>query len=99
MKAGANVILRTKGIDDTALKVRVTTSLMMGFLWLNFKVRLFKVELWVECWVQYFVVANAIAVRHVSKEDMRHIAKATGATQVRRSSTFNSLGLIFSFLH
>jgi len=46
-----------------ALKVRVTTSLMMGFLWLNFKVRLFKVELWVECWVQYFVEANAIAVR------------------------------------
>lgn len=55
---------------------------MMGFLRLNFKVRLFKVELWVECWVQYFLEANAIAVRHVSKERMRHIAKATGATQV-----------------
>ncbi|CAM6013941.1 unnamed protein product [Sphagnum balticum] len=32
--------------------------------------------------LKYFVVANAIAVRGVSKEDMRHIAKATGATQV-----------------
>jgi len=32
--------------------------------------------------VQYFVEANAIALRRVSKEDMRHIAKATGATQV-----------------
>ncbi len=34
-------------------------------------------------WVQYFVEANAIAVRRVPKEDMRHIAKATGATQVK----------------
>ncbi|CAK9271774.1 unnamed protein product [Sphagnum jensenii] len=50
LKAGANVILTTKGIDDMALK--------------------------------YFVEANAIAVRRVAKEDMRHIAKATGATQV-----------------
>jgi T-complex protein 1 subunit alpha len=50
LKAGANVILTTKGIDDMALK--------------------------------YFVEANAIAVRRVPKEDMRHIAKATGATQV-----------------
>ncbi|ESR56684.1 hypothetical protein WN944_016420 [Citrus x changshan-huyou] len=53
LKAGANVILTTKGIDDMALK--------------------------------YFVEAGAIAVRRVRKEDMRHIAKATGATMV---STF-----------
>lgn len=33
-------------------------------------------------WMQYFVEAKAIALRRVSKEDMRHIAKATGATQV-----------------
>ena len=33
--------------------------------------------------VQYFVEANAIALRRVSKDDMRHIAKATGATQVQ----------------
>jgi hypothetical protein len=39
LKAGANVILTTKGIDDMTLKVRVT-SFMMGFLWLNFKVTL-----------------------------------------------------------
>jgi hypothetical protein len=58
LKAGANVILTTKGIDDMALK--------------------------------YFVEANAIAVRRVGKEDMRHIAKATGATQVRTTMTFNS---------
>ncbi|KAI9120347.1 hypothetical protein K1719_007380 [Acacia pycnantha] len=53
LKAGANVILTTKGIDDMALK--------------------------------YFVGAGAIAVRRVRKEDMRHVAKATGATLV---STF-----------
>ncbi|KHG14315.1 T-complex 1 subunit alpha -like protein [Gossypium arboreum] len=49
LKAGANVVLTTKGIDDMALKAR------------------------------------AIAVRRVRKEDMRHVAKATGATMV---STF-----------
>ncbi|WCJ22944.1 T-complex protein 1 alpha subunit [Euphorbia peplus] len=53
LKAGANVILTTKGIDDMALK--------------------------------YFVEAGAIAVRRVRKEDMRRVAKATGATMV---STF-----------
>ncbi|XP_073045230.1 T-complex protein 1 subunit alpha-like [Primulina eburnea] len=53
LKAGANVVLTTKGIDDMALK--------------------------------YFVEAGAIAVRRVRKEDMRHVAKATGATAV---STF-----------
>ncbi|XVF29606.1 hypothetical protein REPUB_Repub15cG0136400 [Reevesia pubescens] len=53
LKAGANVVLTTKGIDDMALK--------------------------------YFVEAGAIAVRRVRKEDMRYIAKATGATMV---STF-----------
>ncbi|KAI9125392.1 hypothetical protein K1719_004008 [Acacia pycnantha] len=53
LKAGANVILTTKGIDDMALK--------------------------------YFVGAGAIAVRRVRKEDMRQVAKATGATLV---STF-----------
>lgn len=53
LKAGANVILTTKGIDDMALK--------------------------------YFVEAGAIAVRRVRKEDIRHVAKATGASVV---STF-----------
>ncbi|KAH6767491.1 T-complex protein 1 alpha subunit [Perilla frutescens var. hirtella] len=53
LKAGANVILTTKGIDDMALK--------------------------------YFVEAGAIAVRRVRKEDLRHVAKATGASAV---STF-----------
>ncbi|XP_022020120.1 T-complex protein 1 subunit alpha [Helianthus annuus] len=53
LKAGANVVLTTKGIDDMALK--------------------------------YFVEAGAIAVRRVRKEDLRHVAKATGATAV---STF-----------
>ncbi|GBG76507.1 hypothetical protein CBR_g22255 [Chara braunii] len=50
LKAGANVILTTKGIDDMALK--------------------------------YFVEAGAIAARRVKKEDLRHVAKATGATVV-----------------
>ncbi|KAI3927350.1 hypothetical protein MKX01_027581, partial [Papaver californicum] len=53
LKAGANVVLTTKGIDDMALK--------------------------------YFVEAGAVAVRRVRKEDLRHVAKATGATVV---STF-----------
>lgn len=48
--AGANVILTTKGIDDTALK--------------------------------YFVEAGAIACRRVPKDDMRRVAKATGASIV-----------------
>ncbi|KAH7404880.1 hypothetical protein KP509_15G048500 [Ceratopteris richardii] len=50
LKAGANVILTSKGIDDMSLK--------------------------------YFVEAGAIAVRRVKKEDLRHVAKATGATPV-----------------
>ncbi|XP_068634158.1 T-complex protein 1 subunit alpha-like [Aristolochia californica] len=50
LKAGANVVLTTKGIDDMSLK--------------------------------YFVEAGAIAVRRVRKEDLRHVAKATGATVV-----------------
>ncbi|GAA0167444.1 chaperonin [Lithospermum erythrorhizon] len=53
LKAGANVVLTSKGIDDMALK--------------------------------YFVEAGAIAVRRVRKEDLRHVAKATGATVI---STF-----------
>ncbi|KAM3189122.1 hypothetical protein ACQJBY_063858 [Aegilops geniculata] len=50
LKAGANVVFTTKGIDDMSLK--------------------------------YFVEAGAIAVRRVRKEDLRHVAKATGATMV-----------------
>ncbi|KAG1362164.1 hypothetical protein COCNU_10G003830 [Cocos nucifera] len=58
LKAGANVVLTTKGIDDMALKA---------------------------CFSLYFVEAGTIAVRRVRKEDLRHVAKATGATAV---STF-----------
>lgn len=50
LKAGANVILTTKGIDDMCLK--------------------------------YFVEAGAIACRRVPKEDLRRVARATGATIV-----------------
>jgi T-complex protein 1 subunit alpha len=50
LKAGANVVLTTKGIDDMSLK--------------------------------YFVESGAIAVRRVRKDDLRHVAKATGATMV-----------------
>jgi len=48
LKAGATVVLTTKGIDDLCLK--------------------------------YFVEAGAMAVRRVDKDDLRRIAKATGAT-------------------
>jgi len=47
LKAGANVILCTKGIDEFAIK--------------------------------YFVEAGAIAVRRISKQELRKIATATGA--------------------
>ncbi|KAI9103171.1 chaperonin Cpn60/TCP-1 family [Phlyctochytrium arcticum] len=50
LNAGANVVLTTKGIDDTCLKV--------------------------------FVEAGAMAVRRVRKEDMKRIARATGATLI-----------------
>ncbi|KAB1225227.1 T-complex protein 1 subunit alpha [Morella rubra] len=40
---------------------------------------------WSQAHLNYFVEAGAIAVRRVRKEDMRHVAKATGATLV---STF-----------
>ncbi len=50
LKAGANVVLTTKAIDDLALK--------------------------------YFVEHNAMAVRRVKKEDLKRIAKATGAQLV-----------------
>jgi len=48
LKAGANVILTTKGIDDLCTK--------------------------------FFVEKGAIAVRRCTKEDLKHICKATGAT-------------------
>ncbi|CAD5196461.1 unnamed protein product [Musa acuminata subsp. malaccensis] len=56
LKAGANVVLTTKGIDDMSLKACISQL--------------------------YFVEAGAIAVRRVRKEDLRHVAKATGATVV-----------------
>ncbi|KAL4532137.1 hypothetical protein Ndes2437B_g02559 [Nannochloris sp. 'desiccata'] len=48
LDAGANVILTTKGIDDTCLK--------------------------------YFVEAGAIACRRVPKDDLRRVARSSGAT-------------------
>jgi len=50
IKAGANVVITTKGIDDIASK--------------------------------YFVEANVFALRRVDKNDLRRIAKSTGATVV-----------------
>ena len=55
-KAGANVVLTTKGIDDMCLKT--------------------------------FVERGAMGVRRCKKEDLRRIAKATGATLL---STFSDL--------
>ena len=57
LKAGANVVLTTKGIDDMCLK--------------------------------YFVEKGAMAVRRCKKEDLRRIAKATGATLVSTLSDLN----------
>jgi T-complex protein 1 subunit alpha len=57
LKAGANVIMTTKGIDDMCLK--------------------------------HFVEKGAMAVRRCKKEDLRRIAKATGATLVSTLSDLN----------
>jgi len=57
LKAGANVVLTTKGIDDLVLK--------------------------------QFIEKGAIAVRRCKKEDLRRIAKATGATLVSSLSDLN----------
>jgi T-complex protein 1 subunit alpha len=57
LKAGANVVLTTKGIDDLCLKL--------------------------------FVERGAMAVRRCKKEDLRRIAKATGATLLSTLSDLN----------
>ena len=57
LKAGATVVLTTKGIDDMVLKL--------------------------------FVEKGAMAVRRCKKEDLRRIAKATGATLVSSLSDLN----------
>ncbi|KAF2708807.1 T-complex protein 1 subunit alpha [Pleomassaria siparia CBS 279.74] len=57
LKAGANVIFTTKGIDDLCLK--------------------------------QFIEKGAMAVRRCKKEDLRRIAKATGATLVGTLSDLN----------
>ena len=57
LKAGANVILTTKGIDDLVLKL--------------------------------FVERGAMAVRRCKKEDLRRIARATGATLLSTLSDLN----------
>ena len=57
LKAGANVVFTTKGIDDLVLKL--------------------------------FIEKGAMAVRRCKKEDLRRIAKATGATLVSSLSDIN----------
>lgn len=57
LKAGANVVLTTKGIDDQCLK--------------------------------QFIEKGAMAVRRCKKEDLRRIAKATGATLISSLSDLN----------
>ncbi|KAK0643813.1 chaperonin Cpn60/TCP-1 family [Cercophora newfieldiana] len=57
LKAGANVVLTTKGIDDMCLKL--------------------------------FIEKGAMAVRRCKKEDLRRIAKATGATMLSTLSDLN----------
>ncbi|MCJ1416004.1 T-complex protein 1 subunit alpha [Xylographa parallela] len=57
LKAGANVVFTTKGIDDLVLKL--------------------------------FIEKGAMAVRRCKKEDLRRIAKATGATLVASLSDIN----------
>ncbi|MCJ1401764.1 T-complex protein 1 subunit alpha [Xylographa trunciseda] len=58
LKAGANVVFTTKGIDDLVLKL--------------------------------FIEKGAMAVRRCKKEDLRRIAKATGATLIASLSDINN---------
>jgi T-complex protein 1 subunit alpha len=60
LKAGANVVITTKAIDDICMK--------------------------------YFVEAGAMAVRRAKKEDLRRIAKATGATLVTSLAAMDEAG-------
>jgi T-complex protein 1 subunit alpha len=57
LRAGANVVMTTKGIDDMVLKL--------------------------------FIEKGAMAVRRCKKEDLRRIAKATGATLISSLSDLN----------
>ncbi|MCJ1357678.1 MAG: T-complex protein 1 subunit alpha [Icmadophila ericetorum] len=57
LKAGANVVFTTKGVDDMVLKL--------------------------------FIEKGAMAVRRCKKEDLRRIAKATGATLISSLSDLN----------
>lgn len=57
LKAGANVVFTTKGIDDMCLK--------------------------------HFIEKDTMAVRRCKKEDLRRIAKATGATMVSTLADMN----------
>ncbi|RVW97102.1 T-complex protein 1 subunit alpha [Vitis vinifera] len=110
LKAGANVVLTTKGIDDMALKASFCACI--GYIFLPFMgmtahgyiggglvlgLLLSSMTLdnpRVVAYNQYFVEAGAIAVRRVRKDDMRHVAKATGATMC--SEAFR-LQLVFSW--
>ncbi|KAF9600623.1 hypothetical protein IFM89_011206 [Coptis chinensis] len=97
LKAGANVVLTTKGIDDMALKACVADLFFNLQFFVNYYTRglekkgenifpLLKISWDLSISPEiYFVEAGAIAVRRVRKEDLRHVAKATGATAV---STF-----------
>ena len=49
-------------------------------LWLGYRIPFLILFRWML--FQYFVEAGAIAVRRVRKEDLRHVAKATGASLV-----------------
>lgn len=68
LATGANVILCTGGIDDLCLKASDFDFLTD--------------EILTEILFQYFVEANALAVRRCKKVDLKRIAKATGATFV-----------------
>ncbi len=57
LKAGANVVMTTKGVDDLVLKL--------------------------------FVEKGAMAIRRCKKEDLRRIARATGATLISSLSDLN----------
>ncbi|RVW15215.1 T-complex protein 1 subunit alpha [Vitis vinifera] len=105
LKAGANVVLTTKGIDDMALKASFCACI--GYIFLPFMgmtahghiggglvlgLLLSSMTLdnpRVVAYNQYFVEAGAIAVRRVRKDDMRHVAKATGATMTKSLSFSN----------
>ncbi|KAK4379441.1 hypothetical protein RND71_001303 [Anisodus tanguticus] len=81
LSAGANMhapkgVVNEVGLEPQGLKFKFSRS---GDIFPSAEALVGRVTRYL-CGCEYFVEAGAIAVRRVRKEDLRHVAKATGAT-------------------